>query len=128
MRYISDLTEDCGDAASFDVCSNQADATNHLGSVVYHDFQASWNADYLGGFKVSVGVNNVFDKKAPNCLSCRSEEHTSELQSLMRISYAVLCVKKKTITLLRIHISYIIQLHIHKTCVNEDTLIRTRMI
>src|SRR3546814_6239972 len=30
-------------------------------------------------------------------LSCRSEEHTSELQSLMRISYAVFCLKKKTI-------------------------------
>src|SRR3546814_9106472 len=29
--------------------------------------------------------------------SIRSEEHTSELQSLMRISYAVLCLKKKTI-------------------------------
>src|SRR3546814_5331693 len=27
--------------------------------------------------------------------SCRSEEHTSELQSLMRISYAVFCLKKK---------------------------------
>src|SRR3546814_10412218 len=27
--------------------------------------------------------------------SVRSEEHTSELQSLMRISYAVLCLKKK---------------------------------
>src|SRR3546814_9751699 len=27
----------------------------------------------------------------------RSEEHTSELQSLMRISYAVLCLKKKNI-------------------------------
>src|SRR3546814_10066396 len=26
---------------------------------------------------------------------CRSEEHTSELQSLMRISYAVVCLKKK---------------------------------
>src|SRR3546814_4911434 len=26
---------------------------------------------------------------------CRSEEHTSELQSLIRISYAVLCLKKK---------------------------------
>src|SRR3546814_9055546 len=26
---------------------------------------------------------------------CRSEEHTSELQSLMRISYAVFCLKKK---------------------------------
>src|SRR3546814_5339023 len=28
---------------------------------------------------------------------CRSEEHTSELQSLMRISYAVFCLKKKNI-------------------------------
>src|SRR3546814_4824472 len=28
-------------------------------------------------------------------LNCRSEEHTSELQSLMRISYAVFCLKKK---------------------------------
>src|SRR3546814_6173110 len=32
----------------------------------------------------------------------RSEAHTSELQSLMRTSYAVFCLKKKTI----IHISY----------------------
>src|SRR3546814_6654852 len=29
-------------------------------------------------------------------LPARSEEHTSELQSLMRISYAVFCLKKKT--------------------------------
>src|SRR3546814_9189137 len=29
----------------------------------------------------------------------RSEEHTSELQSLMRISYAVFCLKKKTINI-----------------------------
>src|SRR3546814_7887848 len=32
----------------------------------------------------------------PALLSRRSEEHTSELQSLMRISYAVFCLKKKT--------------------------------
>src|SRR3546814_10524041 len=31
-------------------------------------------------------------------LSMRSEEHTSELQSLMRISYAVFCLKKKNIS------------------------------
>src|SRR3546814_4945627 len=31
-------------------------------------------------------------------LGLRSEEHTSELQSLMRISYAVFCLKKKTNT------------------------------
>src|SRR3546814_1944465 len=36
----------------------------------------------------------------------RSEEHTSELQSLMRISYAVFCLKKKT-TLNDIQIPYI---------------------
>src|SRR3546814_1931458 len=30
------------------------------------------------------------------CLNFRSEEHTSELQSLMRISYAVFCLKQKT--------------------------------
>src|SRR3546814_3274594 len=29
-------------------------------------------------------------------VGARSEEHTSELQSLMRISYAVFCLKKKT--------------------------------
>src|SRR3546814_5989861 len=32
---------------------------------------------------------------APQFLLLRSEEHTSELQSLMRISYAVFCLKKK---------------------------------
>src|SRR3546814_9007476 len=36
----------------------------------------------------------------------RSEEHTSELQSLMRISYAVFCLKKKHTHILRCTISY----------------------
>src|SRR3546814_4725055 len=40
----------------------------------------------------------------------RSEEHTSELQSLMRISYAVFCLKKKTQT------KPDITCHYHKTC------------
>src|SRR3546814_6374587 len=34
--------------------------------------------------------------KKINVIKERSEEHTSELQSLMRISYAVFCLKKKT--------------------------------
>src|SRR3546814_3081790 len=34
----------------------------------------------------------------PQARVARSEEHTSELQSLMRISYAVFCLKKKTKT------------------------------
>src|SRR3546814_4455371 len=33
----------------------------------------------------------------------RSEEHTSELQSLMRISYAVFCLKKKKTTIITVH-------------------------
>src|SRR3546814_1095993 len=35
------------------------------------------------------------NRRLPEWLPKRSEEHTSELQSLMRISYAVLCLKKK---------------------------------
>src|SRR3546814_7254685 len=31
-----------------------------------------------------------------HCIQIRSEEHTSELQSLMRISYAVFCLTEKT--------------------------------
>src|SRR3546814_5146830 len=34
--------------------------------------------------------------KVEDAFGRRSEEHTSELQSLMRISYAVFCLKKKT--------------------------------
>src|SRR3546814_3858943 len=47
-------------------------------------------------------VEAVTDESAPvlpnAMLATRSEEHTSELQSLMRISYAVFCLKKKKIT------------------------------
>src|SRR3546814_7628943 len=50
-----------------------------------------------------LGLNTVCEEAAcPNIGECwtkkhatRSEEHTSELQSLMRISYAVFCLKKK---------------------------------
>src|SRR3546814_8653712 len=40
----------------------------------------------------------------------RSEEHTSELQSLMRISYAVFCLKKKTNTTTNKYITAIIMI------------------
>src|SRR3546814_8889322 len=38
------------------------------------------------------------DEKAELLRLVRSEEHTSELQSLMRISYAVFCLKKKKLS------------------------------
>src|SRR3546814_6723020 len=40
-------------------------------------------------------VVNLALREACCCIQSRSEEHTSELQSLMRISYAVFCLKKK---------------------------------
>src|SRR3546814_8055763 len=46
--------------------------------------------------KVRIGV--VVESPSVAAQQLRSEEHTSELQSLMRISYAVFCLKKKTIT------------------------------
>src|SRR3546814_10024721 len=48
-----------------------------------------------------LGINaDEFDQNDPRCWPAmearfRSEEHTSELQSLMRISYAVFCLKKQ---------------------------------
>src|SRR3546814_3482356 len=40
-------------------------------------------------------VNVSFAKASSNLNGVRSEEHTYELKSLMRISYAVFCLKKK---------------------------------
>src|SRR3546814_9570313 len=52
----------------------------------------------LGGIRIlyrrSHGRPLSINLSSSNC-TLRSEEHTSELQSLMRISYAVFCLKKK---------------------------------
>src|SRR3546814_3083840 len=48
------------------------------------------------GCDASMLLKSVSGEAAVNALRfSRSEEHTSELQSLMRISYAVFCLKKK---------------------------------
>src|SRR3546814_687240 len=44
------------------------------------------------------GARLAGDDRRVRRLPVRSEEHTSELQSLMRISYAVFCLNKKNIT------------------------------
>src|SRR3546814_2064421 len=45
----------------------------------------------MTGLLISPPVKSIYPSS-----SVRSEEHTSELQSLMRISYAVFCLKKNT--------------------------------
>src|SRR3546814_4447545 len=54
-------------------------------AVVYYCEQLGFDRDFVMG-----------DPPDHGSVTCgRSEEHTSELQSLMRISYAVFCLKKK---------------------------------
>src|SRR3546814_8262592 len=50
-------------------------------------------AKMLTGVRPAVGVRAL--SKFTGLVGGRSEEHTSELQSLMRISYDVFCLKKK---------------------------------
>src|SRR3546814_9855945 len=58
------------------------------------------------------------------CAPWRSEEHTSELQSLMRISYAVFCLKKKNVNILFITSCFAN----YNTQVSHDHSIYTRYI
>src|SRR3546814_1871916 len=48
-----------------------------------------------GGFRRGFLARGAANRKPAAETEPRSEEHTSELQSLMRISYAVFCLKKK---------------------------------
>src|SRR3546814_1376742 len=91
---------------SSDVCSSDLghDAVQDVGAGVDTE-DVVVQIDVGAGLAVD-GVNldlHDQDSCAPSVVavsttvsSTRSEEHTSELQSLMRISYAVFCLKKKT--------------------------------
>src|SRR3546814_8845784 len=51
-----------------------------------------------GAHVIFLAANRQYAGRYTKALQARSEEHTSELQSLMRISYAVFCLKKKKYT------------------------------
>src|SRR3546814_6485230 len=55
----------------------------------------TWLIVNLGTALLASGVVSLFQDTISRLVALRSEEHTSELQSLMRISYAVFCLKKK---------------------------------
>src|SRR3546814_10680600 len=61
----------------------------------FHDRLFELAALQKGQVSLSAALSRV---QAQEMIRNRSEEHTSELQSLMRISYAVFCLKKKTTT------------------------------
>ncbi|MDW8478628.1 MAG: TonB-dependent receptor [Xanthomonadales bacterium] len=68
--HVSDLEESCGNARTFPVCRNQTTGRNRLGSTTYHDLQVSYEAEWLKGVRLTAGINNLFDKEPPICLSC----------------------------------------------------------
>src|SRR3546814_2381160 len=66
--------------------------------------------DYMERFYAGGRIPGGFFKREGRPTEKRSEEHTSELQSLMRISYAVFCLKKKIYEKQK---QYTSQQHIH---------------
>jgi iron complex outermembrane receptor protein len=70
VRHVSELRENCGDAVAFPICSDQANGINRLPAITYHDFQVGYKVDWMKGLQLTGGVNNLFDKDPPICLSC----------------------------------------------------------
>src|SRR3546814_9749231 len=64
----------------------------------HHDESGEHDHDDFTSFSVTLGETEHPEALLERLRPVRSEEHTSELQSLMRISYAVFCLKKKKST------------------------------
>src|SRR3546814_396726 len=68
---------------------------------VFIDKQSAWIAQIIAQYQgTALSIKVPQGPACPQCGSAmsqrtRSEEHTSELQSIMRMSYAVFCLKKK---------------------------------
>ena len=87
VRHISELTEDCGDAVAFPVCSNQQEGTNTLDATTFHDLQVGYKVDWMKGLQLSAGLNNVFDKDPPICLSCSLNGYDASTYDIPRGRY-----------------------------------------
>src|SRR3546814_3681651 len=59
------------------------------------DYGPHFQTGHPSSFELARRVAQLTPEGLDHVFFCRSEEHTSELQSLMRISYAVFCLKKK---------------------------------
>src|SRR3546814_6065614 len=79
-----------------DVAITEGNRLSELGSNRVQSRHQTVGADFREHLLNSLGLLTGLGKHRR---FSRSEEHTSELQSLMRISYAVFCLKKKTVTL-----------------------------
>src|SRR3546814_4088007 len=67
-----------------------------LGQLERLELRLGQRGELVAGQHARLVVRRVGLAEQERPVALRSEEHTSELQSLMRISYAVFCLKKKT--------------------------------
>src|SRR3546814_1551353 len=88
--YLRVARDGNGDG-KIDIWTSEADA---LASIANYFVDEGWRKDVP--WCVPVAVPSNLDRNAIMNRTNRSEEHTSELQSIMRISYAVFCMKKNT--------------------------------
>src|SRR3546814_8144051 len=88
-------------------------------------FAVPWQDGFTQVGTTDIAVDNPKDAQIDADEIARSEEHTSELQSLMRSSYAVFCLKKKknykTITYLNL-LRRTHTMHIKKTYKTRHTI------
>src|SRR3546814_3400119 len=77
----------------FEIEAHACDALAELGVIPMESARTIWEKGGAATFDVA-RIDEIEAVTKHDVI--RSEEHTSELQSLMRISYAVFCVKKKT--------------------------------
>src|SRR3546814_7155848 len=86
--------QDIGIVSSSGMPSNARMGPSHKTIAKYRSAASCGRS--IWALPAAVHRRNASASRATNCkCTSRSEEHTSELQSLMRISYAVFCLKKK---------------------------------
>src|SRR3546814_5161614 len=96
---ISDWSSD---GCSSDLTRTAAAASHHISGRVLNHAARHRHIAGSGGYRASCPPYPAYQRLRPDRVGppdtfppMRSEEHTSELQSLMRISYAVFCLNKK---------------------------------
>src|SRR3546814_8411164 len=85
---------------SSDVCSSDLQNIQSLGGRVHIQSRPGQGSSFILTLPLTLAVLDGMVLRVGE--QSRSEEHTSELQSLMRISYAVFCLKKKNNTTITI--------------------------
>src|SRR3546814_7676436 len=93
QKFIDGLPKAEADAVILDL-EDSVPASEKVAARALSASKIGWLAEH--GRRVYVRANksaHLYDYD--DLMAVRSEEHTSELQSLMRISYAVFCLKKK---------------------------------